>query len=158
MRPQQPCASRRLSPAPSPVSWGSPEQLSRPPGPRCAQGEPQGRAPTPGSPWGLLFPKKLYGRLGCPRIKCLCFEHYQGSGEAAQGIIYMTRGNIQDSLRTPTGTSLAVQRLRLCTPNAGGPGSIPGRGTKSHVLRVKIPQRKLKIPRATAKTQCSQIN
>ena len=28
------------------------------------------------------------------------------------------------------GNSLAVQWLRLCGPNAGGPGSIPGRGTK----------------------------
>ena len=28
------------------------------------------------------------------------------------------------------GTSLAVQRLRLCTPNAGSTGSIPGQGTK----------------------------
>ena len=27
------------------------------------------------------------------------------------------------------GTSLAVQWLRLCAPNAGGMGSIPGRGT-----------------------------
>ena len=29
-----------------------------------------------------------------------------------------------------TGTSLAVQRLRLCASTAGGTGSIPGRGTK----------------------------
>ena len=28
------------------------------------------------------------------------------------------------------GTSLAVQWLRLCTYNAGGAGSIPGRGTR----------------------------
>ena len=28
------------------------------------------------------------------------------------------------------GTSLAVQWFRLCTSNAGGTGSIPGRGTK----------------------------
>ena len=28
------------------------------------------------------------------------------------------------------GTSLAAQWLRLCTPNAGGKGSIPGGGTK----------------------------
>ena len=27
-------------------------------------------------------------------------------------------------------TSLVVQWLRLCTPNAGGPGSIPGQGTR----------------------------
>ena len=28
------------------------------------------------------------------------------------------------------GTSLSVQWLRLCASNAGGAGSIPGRGTK----------------------------
>ena len=42
------------------------------------------------------------------------------------------------------GTSLVVQWLRLCTPNAGGLGSIPGQRTK--------------IPHAATKTWCSQIN
>ena len=31
------------------------------------------------------------------------------------------------------GTSLVVQWLRLHAPNAGGPGSIPGQGTRSHM-------------------------
>ena len=31
------------------------------------------------------------------------------------------------------GTSLVGQWLKLCAPNAGGSGSIPGRGTRSHV-------------------------
>ena len=31
------------------------------------------------------------------------------------------------------GTSLVAQCLRLCTPNAGVPGSIPGQGTRSHM-------------------------
>ncbi|TEA25208.1 hypothetical protein DBR06_SOUSAS1010096, partial [Sousa chinensis] len=29
--------------------------------------------------------------------------------------------------------SLVVQWLRLHAPNAGGPGSIPGQGTRSHM-------------------------
>ncbi|TEA38318.1 hypothetical protein DBR06_SOUSAS110180, partial [Sousa chinensis] len=29
--------------------------------------------------------------------------------------------------------SLAVQWLSLCAPNAGGPGLIPGQGTRSHM-------------------------
>ncbi|TEA42091.1 hypothetical protein DBR06_SOUSAS37310005, partial [Sousa chinensis] len=52
--------------------------------------------------------------------------------------------------------SLVVQCLRLCTPNAGGPGSIPNQGTRSHLpqLRVSMPQLKIlhattKIPHAT---------
>ena len=42
------------------------------------------------------------------------------------------------------GTFLVVQWLGLCTPNAGGPGSIPGQRTRSHMpqLRVLMPQLK----------------
>ena len=31
------------------------------------------------------------------------------------------------------GTSMVAQWIRLCAPNAGGPGSIPGQGTRSHM-------------------------
>ena len=34
---------------------------------------------------------------------------------------------------TNWGTSLVVQWLRLHAPNAGGLGSIPGQGTRSHM-------------------------
>ena len=49
------------------------------------------------------------------------------------------------------GTSLVAQWMRLHTPNAAGPGSFPGQGTRSHMLqpRVHTPQ---------LKTQCSQVN
>ena len=47
-------------------------------------------------------------------------------------------------------TSVVLQWLRLCAPSAGGLGSIPDQGTRSHMLQ-------LKIPRAATKTQCSQI-
>ena len=36
------------------------------------------------------------------------------------------------------GTSLEVQWLRLQPPNAGGPGSISGQGTRSHMLQPKM--------------------
>ena len=35
------------------------------------------------------------------------------------------------------GTSLVVQWLRLHAPNAGGPGSIPGQGTRSHMPQLR---------------------
>ena len=35
-------------------------------------------------------------------------------------------------LKISLGTSLVVQWLRLHAPNAGGLGSIPGQGTRSH--------------------------
>ena len=40
------------------------------------------------------------------------------------------------------GISLVVQWLRFCTPNAGGPYSVLGQGTRSYMpqLRVHIPQ------------------
>ena len=48
-------------------------------------------------------------------------------------------------------TSRVVQWLSLWAPNAAGPGSIPGQGTRSHMpqLRVQIPQ--LKFPWAATK-------
>jgi len=48
-----------------------------------------------------------------------------------------------------TGIFLVVQWGRLWACDAGGLGSIPGQGTRSH-----MPQ--LKIPHAATKTQCSQ--
>ena len=41
------------------------------------------------------------------------------------------------TLRSHLATSLAVQRLRLHVPNAGGLGSIRGQGTRSHTLKLK---------------------
>ena len=37
------------------------------------------------------------------------------------------------------GTSLVVQWLRLCVPNAGGPGLMPGQGTRYHMPQLKDP-------------------
>ena len=48
----------------------------------------------------------------------------------------------EDHQEDMTGTSLVVQRLRCHFPIAGGPGSISGQGTRSHMpqLRVCTPQ------------------
>ena len=69
------------------------------------------------------------------------------------------------------GTSLVVQWVRLHAPNARGPGSIPGGGTRSHMhsatkslhattkslhAATMSPHAATKIPRATTKTQHSQ--
>ena len=45
-------------------------------------------------------------------------------------------------MRARRGTSLVARRLRLCAPSAGGLGSIPGQGTRSHwpKRRVHMPQ------------------
>ena len=40
--------------------------------------------------------------------------------------------------KTCTGAFLFVQWLRLHAPSAGGPGSIPGQKTRSHMQQLKI--------------------
>ena len=55
------------------------------------------------------------------------------------------------------GTSLVVQWLRLRAPNTGGPGSIPGQGTRSHMpqLRVFMPQLKTLHAATKDPTHCN---
>ena len=50
-------------------------------------------------------------------------------------------------------TSPVVQLVRLCAPSAGGPGSIPGRETRSHMPATT---KKSVTLRAATKTRCSQ--
>ena len=59
-------------------------------------------------------------------------------------------------IQNQTQDSLLVQWLRLPAPNAGGPGSIPGQGTRSHMSQPRVCM--LQILHAPTKTQCSQIN
>ena len=42
-------------------------------------------------------------------------------------------------MKIGTRPSLVFQGLRLRAPNTKGPDSIPGQGTKSHMLQVKNP-------------------
>ena len=51
-----------------------------------------------------------------------------------------------------SGTSLVVKWLRLCPPNAGGPGLNPGQGTRSHMTEQRVCMMQLKIPHARSKT------
>ena len=45
-----------------------------------------------------------------------------------------------------------VQWLRLYSPNAGGPGLIPGQVTRSHMLQLKVRMPQLKEPYTATKT------
>ena len=94
------------------------------------------------------YPSKVYNSVGLTQ---------------SQSCATMTTINFRTlpSLQKETlGVSLGVQWIRLYTPNAGGPGSIPSQGTRSSMLQLRVcmPQRRLKILHATTKTQCSQIN
>ena len=49
------------------------------------------------------------------------------------------QGPATEWLRCPSlGTALVVQWLRFCISSAGGSGSMPGQGTRSHTLQLKI--------------------
>ena len=50
-----------------------------------------------------------------------------------------------------------VQWLRLCAPNAGGPGSIPGQGNRSSMLQLRVHTLQLKILHATTNTWHTNI-
>ena len=41
------------------------------------------------------------------------------------------------AIQAKWGTFWVVQWLRLRTPNAGGSGSIPGQGTRSHMMQLR---------------------
>ena len=49
-----------------------------------------------------------------------------------------------------------VPCLRLCTANTGGPGSIPGQGTRSHTLHLRVHMSQLKNLQAATKIWASQ--
>ena len=49
------------------------------------------------------------------------------------------------------GTSLVAQWLRLHTPNAGGLGSVPGQGIRSHKPQLSVCGPQLKILHAAKK-------
>ena len=55
-------------------------------------------------------------------------------------------------------TSLVVQWLRRHAPSAGGLGSIPGQGGRSHTPQLRVCMPQLKISLAASKAQGSQIN
>ena len=62
-----------------------------------------------------------------------------------------TKNTPNNPIKKQTGTSLAAPWLRLCAPNAGGPGSSPGQGTRSHMHAAT------KSSHAISKTQRNQI-
>ena len=87
---------------------------------------------------------------------------FRSSEEGAKEVNYSTKR------RLGRRTSQLVQWLRLRGSKAGGLGSIPGQGTRSHRPKLTVctsqqkrswvPQLRLKIPRAATKTWSSHIS
>lgn len=57
----------------------------------------------------------------------------------------------EDHQEDMTGTSLVVRWLRCHVPNAGGPGSLSGQGTRSHIQQLRDYMPQLKVPHAITK-------
>ena len=70
-------------------------------------------------------------------------------------VIYFTYNNVTVALKKGIiqGTSLMAQWLKHHAPSVGGPGLIPGEGTRYHMQ-----QQRSKILHNSIKTSCSQIN
>ena len=88
-----------------------------------------------------LFPSSCFSFLQPRAFEALC-----------TGLTTPPRQALWDQYENLEGpeTSLVVQRLRLRAPRAGGPGLIPGRGTRSHMLQLRVRMPQLKILHATA--------
>ena len=71
-------------------------------------------------------------------------EYYSAIKMNITASIWMNLKITMLSKKARPGTSLVVQWLRLHTPNSGGPGSIPGQGTRSRMpqLRAHMLQRR----------------
>ena len=77
-----------------------------------------------------MFYSSLYSQTPS---QCLTYSMYS----TAIWSIEMKDITLSKILNSYLGTSLVVQWLRLCTSNAGGPGSIPGQGTRSYMLQLR---------------------
>ena len=58
-------------------------------------------------------------------------------GKKTDVLYFIKIRNMCSSKDTITGISLLVRGLRLCAPNVGGPGSIPGQGIRSYMLQLR---------------------
>ena len=120
LSPAHPCVHHPVF-----TRFGSPVPLASPPPPSTLRHLPAHHLLfcCPG-----LCPRNL--PVLCPTFSPVLITGLLTSGHALLIIRY--RGSI-----IRRGTSLGVRWLRLCASNAGGPGLIPGRGTRSHMPQLR---------------------
>ena len=84
--------------------------------------------------WGCIY------LLVC-LLLCI-FPTYELPGIRVTSVLFILSNSVPGTLdmhrQILLGTSLVVQWLRLHTPNAGGPGLIPGQGSRSHILQLRV--------------------
>ena len=111
----------------------------------------QGIFPTEGLNLGLLHGRQILYQLTLekPRkLNTMIHIKKKKKNTLGQSGVYSRNPRLVQYLKVIQGTSLVVQWLRLCS-NAGGLGSIPSQGTRSHVLQPRIHMPQLKILHAT---------
>ena len=99
--------------------------------------------------WGSLVGCRLWGRT---QLKSQTRKWLSSSSSSSRKY-----SGWQNKL---WGTSLVIQWLRLHTPNAEGPSSIPGQGTRCPMLQLRVCMQQWwsKILCAATKTWHNQIN
>ena len=118
---------------------------------RCPLSAPWGHPPLPGSLSHVVAGLHSVTALG--KLKAQAFNTVPRHLMTLQLMRKpLKEYNQTESIRA----SLVVQGLRLQVPNAGGPGLIPGQGTRSHLLQPRLPMTQLKIPYAVIKTWQNQ--
>ena len=70
----------------------------------------------------------------------------------------MVRKRDRHKRKTDLGSVLAVQWLRLCAPNTGGPGSILSQGTRFHMAQLRASMPQLNTLHAATKMQLCCLN
>ena len=69
----------------------------------------------------------------------------------------MQSQDMKQSQEWITRTSLLIQWLRLWASSAGGLGSIPGQGARSHMLQLRVHMLQLKLPHVATKAAKKEI-
>ena len=105
-----------------------------------------------GCSWGWAFWRTSLEVIVFPN--CILVEFYYLRADFPEHFIRIIWSGLWGHLFKihVLGTYLIVQWLRLLTPNAGNPGSVPGQGIRSHMLQLKILQWRSKIPPSSSRS------
>ena len=91
----------------------------------------------------------MEGAHSIMQVMSLKFKLHSLHSKSTSGLTYTAEPGHQ---KYNMGTSLVIQWLRLCAPDAGGLGLIPGQGTRSHIPQLRPSTNKNKYEKK--KVQC----
>ena len=100
--------------------------------------EPLSSSPHCVSAWRWTQPLSL-SSASSMLLPCIDTKCQRALGSKDQ-VFHSENYSLSGARRPVAGTSLVVQWLRLWVPTTGGPGSIPGQGTRSYKLQLDLEQ------------------